>query len=141
MDEQIKRTERGWPAHFVCASRCLFRRNTLLEKGELRVVVSTVGAFKPDIDKKGYHEIGLGRHYETMAFMAKKEFAPPPAKKEKFYWHADVQKQIPLSGKIAIPSIEFEDDMSADEMHERAVAELVEKMEKSLPIQTDNINE
>ena len=40
---EVKRTERGYPGHFILSHRCVFTRNTLLEYGETRVIVSTVG--------------------------------------------------------------------------------------------------
>ncbi len=63
----IKRTERGWAGHFICGDRCRFRRNTLLEFGDVRIIVSTVGAMY--VDGK-LDSIGVDRYYETMAFHA-----------------------------------------------------------------------
>lgn len=94
----IKRTERGWAGHFICASSCLFRRNTLLELGDVRVVVSTVGnmvsppevrailaRYKLTKSDMPMEKIGHNHHYETMAFGAR--FEDP-------YWDADVQKKV-----------------------------------------------
>ena len=66
---KVKRTERGWAGHFCDADRCQFRRNTLLEYGEIGVVVSTVGRYFSPIDDK-YVRVGVNRYFETLVFYA-----------------------------------------------------------------------
>ena len=71
--EEVKTTERGWPAHFIVAYRCLFHRNTLIEYEHIKVVVSTVGLCVEKYDCNGHHTfttIGHDRYYETMVFFA-----------------------------------------------------------------------
>jgi hypothetical protein len=119
----VKRTERGWPGHFCCADRCIFRRNTLLECNNIKVVVSTVGKMI-DIHAEGYpnkitfDEIGYNRHYETMAFHAKR-FADK-------YWDADVCRQIDFDSQWSISEIDADD--VANDMHEVVVKELTNKL-------------
>lgn len=118
---RVTRTERGWPAHFCAVSNCTFRRNTLLVSGSRRVVVSTVGNYRPKNANGEAEEIGVDRHYETMAFRAKYE-AP--------YWEADIGREITIRGKRALKGVEFGSDKAANDMHEAAVAEIADKLER-----------
>jgi hypothetical protein len=114
----VKRTERGWAGHFICAHSCLFRRNTLLECGDERIIVSTVGAY---LYKEKLETIGAGgRYYETMAFKAKNE-GP--------YFDADVHNELSFDSEWSICAgspEELPDDVDnqADQMHEAVVSEL-----------------
>lgn len=123
---EVTRTERGWPAHFICADRCTFRRNTLLECGDRRVVVSTVGAYFPEWDSQ-MEEIGVDRYYETQAF----EAAQDP---ECGCWLADVVEHVEFSSPW---SISVPDMHGADEMHEAVVKEISEM----LATKGDDMNE
>ena len=118
----VKRTERGWAGHFICAERCLFRRNTLLELGDVAIVVSTVGAMRPLGRERGKPEtIGHCRYYETMAFHAHKDGA---------YVEADVMRgELSFDSPWMLDRWEDEDiDVQANNMHEAVVAEISERM-------------
>jgi hypothetical protein len=109
---EVKRTERGWAGHVIwSASRCRFRRNTLLECGDKRIVVSTVG------DLENGEPIGHNRYYETKAFWAKKDGV---------YWDADKAKEVPFESPWCIGTLSGTSDDEANDMHEAVVAELTE---------------
>ena len=114
----VVRTERGWAGHFVGSSRCGFRRNTLLECGDTRVVVSTVGMYQP---REGeFESIGSeNRCFETMAFHAERL--------GNRYWDADVMRQIGFSSPWSIHEMDADD--RANDMHEAVVAELTARLE------------
>ena len=116
----VKRTERGWAGHFICAGDCRFRRNTLLEYNDMSIVVSTVGLMNTPW-KKGdkfysgpFEEIGLNRHYETMAFHSN----PSDTR----YHDMDVTRQVDFESPWAISEIDADD--KANDMHEKVVAEI-----------------
>lgn len=111
----VIRSERGWAGHFICADRCKFRRNTLLTYNDIKIVVSTVGLMQ--IDNK-YETIGADRHFETMAFHSDKS--------DTRYNDADVSKQIHFDSDWAIAEIDADD--KANEMHEKVIAEISEKL-------------
>lgn len=121
MKNKIKVTERGWAGHYIASSYCRFRRNTLLEFGEKRIVVSTVGNYVPpivhrDIDKNIQTNIGaFDRKYETMCFEANWDGT---------YWDANVSKQIDFKSKWALCELSFESDQKANDMHEKVVEEM-----------------
>ncbi len=121
---RIKRTERGWPGHYICSHRCQFRRNTLLEAGEVRVVISTVGRMLPGpIDnpkiQDDYEMIGLDRHFETMAFHAEEVEGGR-------YWDANVTRKVPFEAEWAITEVDADD--KANDMHETVVKELSKRL-------------
>jgi hypothetical protein len=125
MQKPVKQTERGWGGHYICASSCNFRRNTLLEAGDTKVVVSTVGA-KQHVGEwicpndYGIDDIGGGRYYETMAFHSDKD--------DDFYHDADVQRQVDFDSNNAIMDISRESDMAANKMHDAVVAEITARL-------------
>ena len=122
MTPVVKRTERGWAGHYICSSRCLFRRNTLIECGQVRIVVSTVGLQQSLSEgSERFEPVGCDHYFETAAFHA--EWSGR-------YWDADVCRQLSLSG-LGLPCQIFEldaDDL-ANEMHETVVSELMNKMQ------------
>ena len=124
----VKRTERGWPGHFIAANFCTFRRNTLLEYGEKKWVISTVGAYFP-MGMGQPESIGANRWYETMVFEATLQGG---------YWDADVEKGIDVKGDWGIWGETKDEviekygkpDAAANDMHERIVEEMTEKIQE-----------
>lgn len=135
---KVKRTERGWPGHFCDVIHCMFRRNTLLEYKDIKIVVSTVGNYRPfqkrnDISvsnlAKAYEAalphsaggtndaVGFNRDAETMAFYAKKK-GP--------YWDADVSREFPFKSNWHLKGA---DDNEINAMHEDVVDEIIAKLE------------
>ncbi len=112
MKQEVKRTERGWAGHFCCSNRCLFRRNTLLEYRDIKIVVSTVGQMK--LDSGEIDTIGCNRYYETMAFEV--NYADTK------YYDIDVDREVSFDNNWCI-SKKYADN-EANEMHENVVKEI-----------------
>ena len=113
--KKVVRTERGWVGHFICGHRCRFRRNTLLECRNIKIVVSTVGKMVNSKDE--FEEIGYERHFETMAFHAEHDGR---------YWDASVSKQVYFDSPWAIQEVDADD--RANDMHEAVVSEIMGKL-------------
>jgi len=117
---EVTRTERGWGGHFCRASECMFRRNTLLDNGAEKVVVSTVGnlisSTTGDLETLDARE----SYFETMAFKSDPD--------DSHYHDIDVQKQVFFNSPNNIT--ESGDDNKANEMHEVVVEELTDKLSK-----------
>lgn len=119
-------TERGWAGHFICADRCRFRRNTLLEYEDKKWVVSTVGAMVVD---RQWESIGHNRWYETMAFWSKGDE----------YNDADVSKRIDFDSMWGIFGETWDEviahypkpDLEADKIHNAVVKELIKKIRRA----------
>lgn len=107
---ELKITERGWPAHYICAEYCLFRRNTLIEYADLKWVVSTVGRQLPAKGYDHWETVGHNRYYETMAF---------EAKQGGIYWDADTSKPIGFDSAWAIHDCNDDSEFRANEMHDK----------------------
>ncbi len=111
----VKRTERGWGGHFIGADSCSFRRNTLLEHEDVKIVVSTVGNYCPEEDIR---DIGLNRFYETMAFHSNYN--------DIIYYDADVSREVRFNSPWSIDRADADDE--ANDMHENVVTELISKI-------------
>lgn len=138
---KTKITYRGWAGHFCCGHSCYFHLNTLIERGRKRIVVSTVGMMpnpffgRKDLDlsmtKNKWKEIGLNRYYETMAFIAKREKT-----EHGNFWDADVGKQVYFDSPWSWSGIE--DEIKAQDGHEKVVAEIVGKIERGEKLQVES---
>lgn len=112
----VKKTERGWAGHFIGANSCRFRRNTLLEYNDIKIVVSTVGLMESS--KGGFTKIGHDRYFETMVFHSNLE--------DTRYYDIDVSKQISFESEWAISEIDADD--KANIMHDAVVDEIAFKL-------------
>lgn len=119
--DKIIRTERGWGAHYICAGRCTFRRNTLLEYKNKKIIVSTVGCFRPSHDSE-IETIGFNRYYETMVFEA--QFENP-------YWEANISKQLYFDLNCTLDKCEHETDLEANDMHETIVSYFIKELKNN----------
>lgn len=128
MEDKVIRTERGWAGHFICANACRFRRNTLLEYKDKKWVVSTVGRMvitDTKTNKLKFDTIGAGnRYYETMAFVG--------SEIEKGYIDANVEEPIDFESNWAINDIKDDSEQRANEMHEKVVEELMQKIKEQV---------
>lgn len=123
---EVKRTERGWAGHFICAHNCKFRRNTLLEYGDKKWIVSTVGSYNNPITG-AVESIGFNRWYETMAFEAADMGG---------YLDAIVENEIEIDSECGIWGDTWNEvvekypnvDNWANDMHEKVVMEMIEKI-------------
>ena len=117
---KVKITERGWAGHFIDSANCRFRRNTLVEYGEKRIVVSTVGLYVPENASK-FEEIGHGRFFETMAFEARKVNYPTGA-----FYETDVFKEVSFDSPWSYDNLG--QDFEANTGHDVVVNEIAEKL-------------
>lgn len=108
-------SHRGWPGHFIQNSRCRFHCNTLIEFGETRVVVSTVGHM---IEDDRVVPIGSGgRTYETMVFHAELD--------EEGVWEAG-DRQVEIRGQHEWTGF---NDLGPQRGHDAIVKEIVDRLE------------
>lgn len=117
----MKRTERWRPWHFIAASSCIFRRNTLVEEDWKYIIISTVGNYRPGWK---LDTIWCERHYETMVFIWQKRWE---------YIDIDVSKQIydmPLFWiEITLKNESYVDN-EANDMHETNVEYVMNNFEE-----------
>jgi len=112
---------RGWAGHFICSDKCLFRLNTLITHGDIRIVVSTVGLMRSHDGK--YESLGGDhRYYETMAWHAKLVHL-----KYGDIWDMDVERDVSFESPWFWPNIE--DELKAQAGHEAVVAEIAARLE------------
>jgi hypothetical protein len=116
----MKIAERGWAGHFIASRWCLFKRNTLIEHENIKIVVSTVGNYAPPhngFNTIDIETIGYNRYFETMAF-----HADPHDE----FMDANVTEQISFESDWAIGAPWKEKE--ANEMHDKVVQEIMNKL-------------
>ena len=120
MKSEVKRTERGWAGHFISSPYCRFRRNTLLEYKEVKIVVSTVGDKRYNSDEGRTEKIGSNRYYETRCFHSDS--------KDPSYHDIDVKREEYVRSKWRVDHFDDGSDNEANDIHETIVMEITENM-------------
>jgi hypothetical protein len=127
-EDKLVITERGRPGNLCIEHECSFRRNTLIEYGDKKWIVSTVGGYYNRLKNKK-DTIGYNRWYETMAFEA--EFIDG-------YWDANVSKEIDFDSSWGLFAETWDEllqtypypDNAANDMHDAVVKELTIKIKE-----------
>ena len=120
MDNKVTKRERGWPGHFIGGHDCTYTRNTLLTYNDIKIVVSSVGMYHPVSAGDKFDTLNSAQsYYETMAFHADPD-SP--------HSDADISRQICIEHGAFIKKIEWMSNVRADEMHEKAVEEVTNKL-------------
>jgi hypothetical protein len=120
-ERKVIRKERGWIGHFILGDRCLFRRNTLLESEDVRIVVSSVGRLVDPSDDRKFREVGYKRFFETMVFHAEYDGR---------YWDADVTREISFESPWRVDNPN--DDDVANDQHDKVVEEIEDGIKRGL---------
>ena len=120
-DTRFRVTERGkLITYFSGSKRCLYRRNTLLEFRDIKLVISTLGNLT-DLDNKLVCISGKS-YYETRVFHALTDI------KRNSYRDIDPERKVKVNTitKINKP----DSDIKADQMHEKVIKELTYRLDK-----------
>lgn len=118
-DLKVKITERGWGGHHICAARCRFRRNTLVEFGQIKIVVSTVGLLWIDSLER-FDTVASDAYFETMAF----EWNGTDTR----WYDGDTSKMVDFDTVGRINEVDADD--KANEMHDAIVREIADRIIK-----------
>lgn len=114
-----KRTERGWAGHYISSDRCQFRRNTLVEYENQKIVISTVGLLLNFKNTQRVEFLRFGSyqyHFETMVFHAKPD--------DTRFHDADITRPIHPEQQWFIKKQNADDQ--ANDMHEAIVQEIID---------------
>lgn len=120
--------ERGWAGHFICSSRCIYHRNTLITNGNETIVVSSVGNFRPKCGEGPIDTIGaFGRYYETMAFRG---FQDGKYVEADIQHRCDIPDDLPCNICADRPEeLPHDVDNIADTQHEAIVAAIAKNFD------------
>lgn len=118
----VTRTERGWPGHFCAARHCEYRRNTLIEMGLEKVVVSTVGMFRDPVSNE-LETLGTDRYFETMAYTAITNG---------HIWHSDFSKEVRFKSPWQLSALDM---AAADRLHETVVTEIMSRLQSQFVLE------